>query len=205
MTNTRPAWLSPALMIAIAALALAYAPRPHDGLTQPVPNFAFPAELITQAMPLDADQIRWFTLGGAESAVRLRFEWRGLTGSMILITSATWRAQHRPERCFEVYGLTPNDSHTHLIAPDFPVRIVSLTDRSRRGLLAATYWFQSAERTTDDYGTRMWADLAPTRERWILVTILFDRVLDSDATEVQALYLALRDSVARNLKGELLP
>ena len=98
----RPAWLSPALAIAIVGMALAYAPRPRDGLTHPPPGFIFPAEMKTQTMPLAPDQIQWFSEGGAESAVRQRFEWRGITGSMILITSATWRAQHRPERCFEV-------------------------------------------------------------------------------------------------------
>ena len=98
-----------------------------------------------------------------------------------------------------------DDSRTHLVAPDFPVRFIALGDRNGRELASATYWFQSADRTTDDYGTRMWADLAPTRERWILVTLLFDRVLDPNATDVRALYLALHDSVARNLKGELSP
>ena len=205
LTLARPAWLSPVLMVAISAMALIYAPRPHDGLTQPPPTFTFPADLITQPMLLEPDQIKWFTEGGAESADRQHFEWRSITGSMIFITSTTWRAQHRPERCFEVYGLSLDDSRTHLVAPDFPVRFISLGGQNGRGLVSATYWFQSADRTTDDYGTRMWADLAPTRERWILVTILFDRVLDPDATDVHALYLALHDSVARNLKGELSP
>ena len=199
----RPAWLSPLLMIAIFAMALVYAPRLQAGLSQPPPTFTFPADLITQPMPLAPDEVKWFTEGGAEWADRQRFEWRGITGSMIFITSTTWRAQHRPERCFEVYGLSLDDSRTHLVAPDFPVRFVSLGDPRGRDLLSATYWFQSADRTTDDYGTRMWADLVPTRERWILVTLLFDRVLDPNATDVHALYLALHDSVARTLKGEM--
>ena len=205
LSLARPAWLTPFLAIAISAMAFVYAPRPHDGLAQPPPPFTFPADWVTQPMPLEPDQVTWFTEGGAESAERQRFEWRGITGSMILITSTTWRAQHRPERCFEVYGLSLDDSRTHLVAPDFPVRFIALGDRNGRELASATYWFQSADRTTDDYGTRMWADLAPTRERWILVTLLFDRVLDPNATDVRALYLALHDSVARNLKGELSP
>ena len=65
---------------------------------------------------------------GAESAERWRFEWRGLSGSMIVVTSRTWRAHHRPERCFEVYGLTLDDSRTHLVRPEFPLRFVSLGD-----------------------------------------------------------------------------
>ena len=197
---TRPAWLFPALAALVAVMALIYAPRPQTGLAQAAPTWAFPAELVTEPMPLRPDEIEWLTRGGAESATRLSFEWRGVRGSMILIASDTWRAQHRPERCFEVYGLSLDDLHTYLVAPDFPVRFVSLSDGDGHGLASATYWFQSAERTTDDYGTRMWADLAPERERWVLVTVLFDGVHDPRDPDVQAFYIALHDAVGHNLE-----
>ncbi len=195
----RPIWLPPTLAAAILAMALIYTPRPQIGLAQSPPTRAFPAELAAEPMPLRPDEIEWLTRGGAESADRLSFEWRGLTGSMILITSNTWRAQHRPERCFEVYGFAVNDSSTYLVAPDFSVRFVSLGDGDGRSLASAAYWFQSAQRTTDDYGTRMWADLAPERERWVLVTILFDGVRDPHDLDVQSFYAALHDAVARDL------
>jgi exosortase O len=195
----RPAWLAPALAAAILGMALAYAPRPQTGLAQPSPAWEFPAGLVTQRMSLTPVEVGWLTREGAESAQRRRFEWRGLTGSVMLITSTTWRAQHRPERCFEVYGLSLEDSHTYLVAPAFPLRFVSLGDGDGRSLLSATYWFQSAGQTTDDYATRLWADLAPQRERWVLVTILFDGVVDPHAADVQALYLALHGVVERGL------
>jgi exosortase O len=121
---------------------------------------------------------------------------------MILITSSTWRAHHRPERCFEVYGLSLEDSHTHLITPNFPVRFVSLGEGGHANLFSATYWFQSAGRTTDDYGTRIWADLALQSERWVLVSILFDSVTEPDAAQVQTFYLALHEAIASYLEGE---
>lgn len=198
----QPAWLSPALITVILAMGLAYTPRPSTGLSQPPPTWQFPTDLITTPMPLKPDEIAWLTRDGAESAERRRFEWRGLTGSMILITSSTWRAHHRPERCFEVYGLSLEDSRTHLVKPNFPVRFVSLGDGNQTGLLSATYWFQSAGRTSDDYGARIWADLAPQRERWVLVSILFDSVTEPDEAQVETFYLALRETVARYLEGE---
>ena len=196
---TRPMWLAPALAAAILAMALIYAPRPQTGLAQQPPDWSFPAELATEPMPLRPDEIAWLIRGGAESAERRRFDWRGITGSMLLLTSRTWRAQHRPERCFEVFGLSLNDSHTVLVAPDFPVRFISLGESNGRGLLSAIYWFQSVDRTTDDYGARMWADLSPQRNRWILVTLLFDRVHDPSATDIQALEMTVRDAVAHSL------
>ena len=205
ISPTRPLWLAPALAAAILAMALIYAPRPQTGLTQPPLAWSFPAELVTEPMPLRPDEIEWLTRGGADSAERRHFEWRGITGSMLFITSRTWRAQHRPERCFEVFGLSLNDSHTALVTPDFPVRFVSLGESNGRGLLSAIYWFQSVDRTTDDYGTRMWADLSPQRNRWVLVTLLFDRVHDPSATDIQALEIVVRDAVAHSLEGGSLP
>jgi exosortase/archaeosortase family protein len=198
---THPNWLAPALAAAILVMILIYTPRPHTGLTQTPPAWGFPAELVTEPMPLKPDEIDWLTRGGAESADRRRFEWRGITGSMILITSQTWRAQHRPERCFEVYGLSLDDSRTYLVAPDFPLRFVSLSYGTGRGSLSATYWFQSVDRTTDDYATRIWADLAAERDRWVLVTILFDGVHDPGTADLQAFYSALHDGVAHSIEG----
>ena len=79
------------------------------------------------------------------------------------------------------------------------MRFVSLGDGDGRARLSATYWFQSAGHTTDDYGTRMWADLAAERERWVLVTMLFDGVQDPGAAQVRALYEALHEAVGQAL------
>jgi hypothetical protein len=67
--------------------------------------------------------------------------------------------------------------------------------------VSATYWFQSVGHTTDDYATRMWADLAAERDRWVLVTVLFDEVRDPGAANVEAFYTALHEAVGRGLGG----
>ena len=121
---------------------------------------------------------------------------------MILINSRTWRAHHRPERCFEVYGLTLEDSSTHLVAPHFPIRLVSLGDGSGSTVLSAAYWFQSVGYITDDYATRIWTDLTPDREPWILVTILFDEHHDLRTDDMQVFYDVIHLSVARSFEGE---
>ncbi|MGH9818490.1 MAG: hypothetical protein ACRD6I_20705, partial [Candidatus Acidiferrales bacterium] len=195
----RVPWLVPLLLLILPLMALAHTPRPEMGLAEAPPEWAFPAALLTQPMPLKPDERAWLTRDGAESADRRRFTWRGMSGSMILISSRSWRAHHRPERCFEVYGLALDASHVHLVRRDFPVRVVSLSDDEGRAHFAATYWFQSATRTTGDYGTRIWADLAPQRDRWVLVSVIFDEPHDPNAPDVAAFYLALHESVQRYL------
>lgn len=197
--NTKPLWLAPVFALSFLALGLLYAQRPETGLTQPPRDWNFPAGFVAMPVPLKPDEVAWLTRDGADSAMRLRFDWHGYRGSMILIPSTTWRAHHRPERCFEVYGLSLDDSHTHIVAPDFHVRYVTLRDHQTGTALGATYWFQSAARTTDDYGARIWAGLFRP-ERWVLVSILFDNATDPNGEELRAMYIALRDMVAKDLQ-----
>lgn len=55
-----------------------------------------------------------------------------------------------------------------------------------RNALSASYWFQSAGQTTDDYATRIWADLTLQRDRWVLVSILFDDACDPGDVQCMA-------------------
>lgn len=191
-----PGWLPAALITAILLMAALYTARPQTGLAKPSQGWQFPAGLSAEPMPLRPDELEWLTRDGAESADRYRFQWRGVSGSMILISSDTWRAHHRPERCFEVYGLSLEESTPYLITPELPIRMVSLGDSQGRSLQSAAYWFQSASSTTNDYANRMWADLPPNRERWVLVSILFDGTVEPGAADIHQFYSALHQAVA---------
>ncbi len=191
-----PTWLPVALITAILLMALLYTARPQTGLAAPSQGWQFPAGLAAEPMPLRPDERQWLTRDGAQSADRYRFQWQDISGSMILISSDTWRAHHRPERCFEVYGLTLEESTPYLINPELPIRMVSLGDSQGRSLQSAAYWFQSASSTTNDYAKRMWADLPPNRERWVLVSILFDGTIEPSSTDVHDFYTALHQAVA---------
>lgn len=192
-------YFSIGLCLVLALMAFGYTPRAQTGLSQIAPEWIFPRELQVEALPLKPDEIVWLTRDGAESASRFRFQWRGVSGSMVLVPSRTWRAHHRPERCFEVFGLQLNGSHAQLVSPNFPVRAVTLRDPKSSATLNAAYWFQSADRATDDFGTRIWADTVAPAERWVLVSILFDQPLDSADSRALELYRSVHESVARQL------
>jgi exosortase O len=164
-------------------------------------QWQFPTELTVSPWALTDQEREWLEIGVVREAYRWRFEWRDLSGSMLFVASTDWRAQHRPERCFEVYGLSTEGSETILVDADFPIRDLSLSNDQLSEDLSAVYWLQSAGQTTDDYATRIWADLAPEKQRWVLVTILFDRAVDPRADEAQALFTALRSTVFTTLKG----
>jgi exosortase O len=186
--------LSLCLILAILMMIPLYAQRPQTGLTAVSPTWHFPDALQIEPLPLKPDENEWLTRDGATAADRFRFRWGNSSGTMILITSQTWRAHHRPERCFEVYGLTLDSSQPYLVTADFPLRLVTLGKSDQRQLYTASYWFQSAARTTDDYGARIWADVTLEREPWVLVSILFDDPVDPHDTAITALYLMLHEA-----------
>ena len=191
----RPGWLAPALVGFIFIISFFYVERPASGMTSEAIGWKWPDALATEPMPLKADEREWLVRDGAEAADRRRFQLGELSGSMILISSRTWRAHHRPERCFEVYGLNLEESRTVLTDSQQPLRFVSLGRPREQAQLTAVYWFQSANQITDDYATRIWADLAPQRERWVLVSVVLDQPVESYDPDLRRLVELLQQSV----------
>jgi len=180
------------LLVAIWTMILIYTPRPPAAFAAgDTAVWQFPAEMQMEPSPLKADELAWFEKDGAETAVRYTFQWHNFSGSMILVSSRTWRAHHRPERCFEVYGLPIGQTSTHLVDEQFPVKHVSLATGTRQ----AAYWFQTDGLITDDYGTRIWHDLSPERSRWTLVSILFDEGTALNTEELNAFYTVVEGVV----------
>ncbi|OGO37480.1 MAG: exosortase O [Chloroflexi bacterium RBG_16_57_11] len=202
----RPKWLLPALITTILLLAVLYAPRPQVAAAQSPSELQFPAGLSVEPWAFTPDELEWLSADGPLSASRWRFTWdeygdKPRHGSLLLITSDTWRAHHRPERCFETYGMKVDKSHSTLLSADFPVRVVNLSAAQGRYHYSAVYWLQAPERITDDYATRIWSDLSPQRQTWVLVTILFDSAVDPTHPDLQEFYNGLRLTVAQRLEG----
>lgn len=202
----RPRWLLPGLMTSILLLALLYTPRPEVAAAQIRSEMQFPQDLSVEPWPFSPGELEWLSADGPLSASRWRFVWdeEGETprrGSVLMITSDTWRAHHRPERCFEAYGLTVDQAHSTLLSADFPLRVVYLSAAQERYHYSAVYWLQAPGRVTDDYATRIWSDLTPQRQTWVLVTILFDTAVDPTRPDLQELYDGLRQTVAQSLEG----
>ncbi len=201
----RPTWLPAALAGVLLLLVLLYAPRPQVASAQSIPNWQFDPQLTTESWSFSPEELDWLSQGSPLSADRWHFQWRGFSGSLLFITSQTWRAHHRPERCFEVYGLSVQNSHAILAGPDFPVRQLTLGQGKYHNLYSAIYWLQSRQQVTDDYGTRMWADLPTETEPWVLVTILFDQAYNPQDDSLLDLYTTLRQTVQRSLEGGYQP
>ncbi|MEM8863849.1 MAG: exosortase O, partial [Chloroflexota bacterium] len=203
-TITNPLNRAVLLILLFLFAVWVYTAKPVIGLNAEVESPTFPENLELIHEPLKPDEAAWLIEDGAEWAERYRFTWQSAdgprTGTMILISSRTWRAHHKPERCFEVYGLDVNDSGTHLVTPSMPIRQVNLAVPQGEQSYRAVYWFQSADTITDDYGSRLWADVTQPNTRWMLVSVLFDENYPADDAGTESFYLAMQTAVETHLE-----
>jgi exosortase O len=190
----RPLWLAPAIGLALVALALISTPAPKPASAAP-PEWGFSPELELQEWPLTPKERAWLESDGPVDGQRYRFAWRGLQGSLLFVTSQDWHTQHRPERCFSVYGLEVQESYPALADTRFPLRLLTLGAPGSSPEYSAAYWLQSADQVTADYAARVWDDLTPQSAPWVLVTVLFDRTLPPGDPAAQALFVSLEESV----------
>jgi hypothetical protein len=98
--------------------------------------------------------------------------------------------QHRPERCFTVYGLRySNRSRGWQRKISNALAHFRKRKRSRPvlGCLLAPVGRSHHHR---DYAARIWDDLAPQPETWVLVTVLFDTLVDLQSQPVKDLATA---------------
>ena len=198
----QPTWLGPTLVLGLFGLALLYTPHPQTAAAATPITWTFPQELYASNWPLTQRQLDWLTSAGTEGSVvasRWRFEFEELRGSMLFVTSNTWRAQHRPERCFTVYGLEIQQSLPIMAGEDFPLRWLILGQGNNQAMYSAAYWLQSSDRITEDYAARIWDDLNPQPQPWVLVTVLFDSPVDLEGEAPHQLFPLLRSLVQENL------
>jgi exosortase O len=201
----RPVWLAPLLALGFAGMAILYTPRPQPVMAQAAIDWKFPSQLEVQVDPLSPELFTWVTGDGAVFADRWDLTYQNESGainsSLMFLTSRTWRGQHRPERCFEVQGITIESAQTVYFDDAFSVQMVLVS--SGPHYATALYWLQTGNRATDDFATRIWSDLSADRQPWVLVTLLLDDVYPPNSPEVQSLAALIRSAVAVSLEGGL--
>ena len=204
LSDPRPSahfWMLPSLSLVLLGMILLYSSPPRQAAASVA--WQLPAGMNAAEWPLTSGEVAWLTQDagtqGEVSGSRWRFEWEGLPGSLILVTSADWRAHHRPERCFTVYGLQVQSSQPDLAATGFPLTLLTLGSPQGETLYSAAYWLQSPDRVTEDYAARIWDDLAPQPQTWVLATVLFDQPVDLRSAPARRLFDSLRQTIHSGL------
>lgn len=182
----------PVLGLAMAAtLALGALPAPERPVA-PAPTL--PAGFAELAIE-PAEQALAASSGAA--LAKGRFERPGLSGTAVLVASASWLAHHVPEHCLEASGWTLFEDRPAHIAGD-PVRWARAEREGQRA--TALWWFERAGQRTDDHTVRIRAGLLDD-ETWVLVSVLVQGAPDPGDPALVQLVDDLRAHAAHTLEG----
>jgi exosortase O len=149
----------------------------------------------TEAIALNSFEQEFFASHPNASVEKQQFEFQGLKGDLLLVASSSWQAHHSPELCLISSGFAVSQMQQQQFTPDVVGRWMSI-DGDRQ---SALYWFQSPQRTTDDFLDRIWGEVSRQDSAWVLVSILFDTSESPDRPEVRSLVDVLHSSIAQGL------
>ncbi len=151
------------------------------------------APMQTQPLPLNPPEQKFFANYPGVNSRKQQFQYGELTGTSVLVSSPTWQAHHPPELCLAAIGYKIAPEIQRIVTPQVTARWLSLD----HGKKSAVYWFQSANRTTDDFNSRFWDDVFRRESRWTMVSAVFDRTQAPDAPAVQAFIKQTHDQIDR--------
>jgi exosortase O len=182
------------LLVCLLGFCFFPQPRSQSGMPLNLNNFQL-ATIQTQAVPLAPVEQNFFAEYPETTARKYRFQGKGVSGSMLLVASPTWRSQHTPELCLVGMGFEVDHMEATQLTTAIQGRWLSLN----QGKYAATYWFQSPKQTTGDFLTRMWGEVSRQDSTWIMTSILFDQAQASNQADVQQLLGEVYASIDRHL------
>jgi exosortase O len=193
--QTRRSLLKTTSVIIASILALTLIPYSQGTTTSTVDlsKLQWPTLIQTQAIALNPYEQKFFADYPGVTTQKQRFQFQGLTGSVVLVASPTWQAHHAPELCLTAFGHHIDEMVGEALTPEVTGRWLTLDD----GKKTSTYWFQSATRTTDDFFVRFWGEVFRKDSTWTLVSIVFDQPHSSNEPAIQSFLTLIHDALAQ--------
>jgi exosortase O len=152
----------------------------HKQIKTAIPSLTNSKNLSIQPQKFSAGEKTVFEKDGS-AAQKLKFKFKEIEGEAIIIKGNDWRAQHKPELCFEASGNSLQSIKTILVNHSFPVKYILFHKQK-----AVVYsWFQSPTIITEDYSYRSWLELIGQESNWVLMNI----VIYDDTNKLQVIEL----------------
>ncbi len=147
-------------------------------------NFSLPDELKPTIVQL-TDVERNFFRNNHASTQKLKFDFDGTTGSVLIVSSNYWKGQHEPRNCYLGQGHSVDFEGSWLLTNDTVVRFLQIDNGSKTG----AYWFQSLAQVTPDYSSRVFGGIFHPQNIWVMVSILWNHPVDQQDAEKLLLHL----------------
>lgn len=130
---------------------------------------------------------------------KARFSDGALSGSVVMVQSQHWRAQHRPDVCLRAAGAD--------LGTVQPARVDEMAVRfapaeTAAGAATALWWFQSPSQVTSDHTHRIVSGLL-SPEPWMLVSILVDDDIPLNDPNLIRLVAQMHSHAAAQLRSQL--
>ena len=187
--------LKAASIIIASILALTFIPHPQV-VTTPTLDLSkiqWSVSIQTHPVELNRYEQKFFADYPGVTTQKQRFQFQGLTGSVVMVASPTWQAHHAPELCLTAFGHHIDQMVGQALTPEVTGRWLTLDN----GQKTSTYWFQSATRTTDDFFVRFWGEVFRKDTNWTLVSIVFNQAHSADEPAVQSFLTLVHDALAQ--------
>jgi exosortase O len=181
------------MIVLFSACLLLYSPKKSDIARVAETDLAIKGGISTQPLEFTKWEKTVFGYEDTPLAKKYRFSYRGMTGSVLLIQSRSWRSQHNPLFCLQGMGLKVDNYRPLVISQDFTTLLCSLDNRTRQ----ASFWFQDRMGATDDYSKRIWSGLTGKGDAWVMVSILFDKPYSADNAEFIDFHKIMFDNIER--------
>lgn len=191
-----PASLSKQVIVCVCILGIALIPQPPQVSTSAIASIQMPLAAHATPIELTAVETEFFANYPGAIAQKHRFEQENISGSILFVSSNSVQAYHAPELCLLGNGLKIDKMQQKQLAPEVLGRWLSLNN----GKLAAAYWFQSPQHTTDDFLTRLWAQITRKDRLWVMVSVLFDEAEQPDTPAIESFTTNIHDAIASALQ-----
>lgn len=193
--QSRFSTLKASLVIIASILALTLIPDPQEITTSTLDLSKLQWSTSIQAQPvgLNSYEQKFFASYPSVTTQKQRFQFQGLTGSLVLVASPTWQAHHAPELCLTAFGYHIDQMVGKALTPAVTGRWLTLDG----GQKTSVYWFQSATETTDDFFVRFWGEVFRKDSAWTLVSVVFDQSHSTDEPAVLSFLTLIHDALAQ--------
>jgi exosortase O len=185
--------LKASFLITACLLALTLIPQPQIMATsvRDVSTLQWSPQIQAKPVPLNPYEQKFFARYPGVTTQKQRFQFQGITGSLVLVASPTWQAHHAPELCLTASGHHIDRMVGQALTPTVTGRWLELDS----GQKTATYWFQSATHTTDDFFVRFRGEIFRTDPSWTLVSMVFDRSHSPDEIPIKTFITLVHDTL----------
>lgn len=182
------------ILICFLIVAMAFhSKKQYHPSTSLKPTINLPSDVFTQKLQLTDAEKELLVNKSNGYAEKFSFQWNGYSGTILFSMNSQWRSHHDPILCMRGNGLLPENIQTLLIKKNFPIKTITFSNCQQ----SACYWFYSENKITDDFSTRVWADILNKQEQWMLVSVMFHEKIQWDTPEMISFQKKIYKAVSR--------